>query len=249
MSDENARTEIMQLLIHATRRGALIWRAEDPYEDAFDSEARGGSFKIRWIYWYNKEGITIDRQCLSVSSDRWRLASAWGTEGMDWAARLASLASTRLGDHFRGLATDAGDFASAGRIDNLEAGPMSESGSLSTIWLDAARLLLRLTSERKLPWKRSPEPLEPDVYTARMGEREFMIEMLRPTVDEGAPSDILVARVSIGGTVMCFAAGTPGMEVVREILALSLPEWAERLATEREALEADCRFLRSLISD
>jgi hypothetical protein len=57
----------------------------------------------------------------------------------------------------------------------------------------------------------------------------------------------MAVRVSTSWGQAIFAAGTEGMERIREALAAGLPDWAAALDAEREALEAECRRLRALL--
>lgn len=244
---EELKMNVLRLLADATRREVLTWRAIDRYEDGFRSNARGRSYEIRWLYWYDEEGITIDRQCLSVSSEKWRCTSAWGTEGMGSATRLLGAISPGMREHFHGIATGLERFVRGKSHEEAEAKTMPESGNFSAVQLNAVSLLLRLTRERKLHWERS-QPPESHIYTARVDGRSLMIEMLSPALGEGDTLEGLVARVSTGSGIICFVSGTPGMDLVHEILALCQPEWAERLEMELEALEADRQFLLALTS-
>ncbi|AMV37824.1 hypothetical protein [Planctomyces sp. SH-PL62] len=244
---EELKMNVLRLLADATRLGTLKWRAIDPYENGFRSNVRGRTYEVRWLYWYDEDGFTIDRQCLSVLSKKWRCTSAWGTESMDSATRLLGEISPGMQEHFRRIATGLDPFGCDKWYEEAEDSPMPESGKPSALGLDALSLLLRLTRERKLQWERS-QPPESHIYSASLGGRSFMIEMLSPALGEGNILEGLVARVSTGSGIICFVAGTPGMDFVHEILALCQPEWAERLETEREALEADRKFLLALTS-
>ncbi len=124
---------------------------------------------------------------------------------------------------------------------------MTEPPAVSASWRDYALAIRDASVRGRLRWERSPEPDDREVYAAEVdGDGSLVVEMLRPVDGEDRRPNLLAVRVTGLGGSATFAAGTEGMELIREALAASLLDRVEALAAEREALKAECRYLREL---
>ncbi|WP_165250396.1 hypothetical protein [Paludisphaera soli] len=241
MNERTPRLEFVRLLARAAEAGRVRWDPQGPADDVFvcRAVADGRRYEFRWIWWYGVDGTTLDRQAVVVASDAVAVASTWGTEAMDPALRLLATSKPGWREHVRRMVDP--------EFQTLLEAPeptMAEPPTVSASWRDYAVAIRDASVRGRLRWERSPAPDDCEIYVAEVdGDRSLVVEMLRPVEGEDRRPHLMAVRVmGLGGAI--FAAGTEGMELIREALAASLPDWAATLAAEREALEAECRFLR-----
>ncbi len=114
-------------------------------------------------------------------------------------------------------------------------------------WRDFTVAIRDASRRGRLRWERSSEPNDREEYPAEVdGAGGVVVELLRPVDQEGRVLGAMAVRVNGPGISATVAAGTEEMELIREGLAVSLPDWAATIAAESEALEAECRFLLEL---
>ena len=244
----NRRTlplEFATLLARAVEDGRVVADPQRPADDVvvLRSVPGGRRYEVRWAWWYGADDVTIDRQAASVVADGVRCDFASGTAGMAAVYRLLAATTEGWREHFdwigRGCLRSAADLTEEEGMDM----PTAETPRADPT-LVVARAIREASARGRLRWRRVTAPADREEYAADFDGRTYLIEIFRPQIQEGGETiGPAVARLSVIGAILSFAAGTEGMELIREALAASLPERAAALAAEREALEAECRFL------
>ncbi|WP_337175625.1 hypothetical protein [Paludisphaera sp.] len=236
------RFEFVRLLALAAEAGLMRWDPQGAADDVCTcrSACDGQRYRLRHIWWYAADGIPLDRQAVVIASEAVEVGSTWGTIGHDHALRFLATSSREWREHVREMID---------RVSPPEPS-MAEPPDISTKWQSLALAVRDASTRGRLYWERSPASTGREQYVGHMTETDQpfgSIEVLRPVGQDDKTFGVMAARLSTSWGQAIFAAGTEGMELLREALAASLPDWGVVLERENEALDAECRKLRDLL--
>ncbi len=243
-SQQILQLKLIDLLQEATSKKLLHWIELDP--DISVSALSGRNYRIEWVWWYNHEGITIDRQEVAISAGPLRFCFAWGTVGIRESLTLLGSAFAEWKDHIERIANATSKSMEEFRVA-FPVQPASVASSDHELIRQLLWMLREATLKDRLRWHVAG-PNDPNIYKSSIGTHEVIIEILHPTMNEDVRDVSVVARLRGLIAQHDFCSGSEGMYIIEEILAHGVPEWRREYERRIESLQSEIAFLNSVLS-
>lgn len=234
---QNLQARLVSLLCAATEQGEIVWQ-QLPGQ-CYHTVKPTAAYHLRWLYWYNQSGITIDRQGIIVSAGSIDMSFLWGTSGVRQARKLLEAIDDTWLKHHRQI-----DQECLSMNDNHPQRVLSERKHDACL-----QLLFHMMSATKsgvISWGRGPSDF--DIFYADYAGRRICVTYLKPADQEDRPLGNLVAEVSFQTANIRFACGTDGFFMLEEMLAIAFKDRRQKLDEDVDLLRVEIAALSQLVS-
>src|SRR5258707_388179 len=93
--------ELTDLLAKATSHGVVNWLYISG--DCYRSVVLNKIYHLHWLYWYNQDGITLDRQGLIIAFNQQDIVLPWGTVGIESAKKILDAIDIKWSKYNEGI--------------------------------------------------------------------------------------------------------------------------------------------------
>jgi hypothetical protein len=222
-------SELLKLLIEATRKRAVIW--SDSGGDYYCTD--NDEFGLSWLSWFNSEGISIGRQGMVLNSRIHRQCCLWGTNSIQQIASLLSEIDVGWKEYFDVVFSEC---------DKHMNGVKDSTND----WQDACMALLNrlnaATKDGSTVWKAEGAK----TYVTEIDRTKYSITYLQPVDYNDIALTDMVVQLSFPRVTVEFVCGTDGYFAIEEMLAFCIPELRNRLIEKLAALESALRQVQAI---
>ncbi len=238
LTAETNSIALLKVMRDATHAGLLNWKEE------IGSRYRAGigsrSYALRWLYWYNEHGITIDRQGPIVSAGSIDILLFNGTASQQEARLLLGAIDEKWDSHYLRIAERCVFMLR----NNHNLPPLPD---LNELHQQVLTTLLEATVRGAMVWRQDAD--DQNHFASTLHGNPIAIRFYQPADNESRPLDRLVARLCIPGATSDFVCGTEGYSMIERILAEAIPAFRELIITRDQALRTEIDFLQQLLKE
>lgn len=242
MSELNETADILLIraMAKATQIGVLNWRQQvgHCYEATIDS----CKYLIRWLYWYDDEGITIDRQALIISTCKCLVVSFNGTVSRQESRFLLEAINSEWLEHHRILHERCSSMSA--HTDNPTVASLSHP--LDDLFVKLLTQFIEAVSNGTMTWEQDVS--DDNSFTSTFKGRTISIIFFQPADYQETPLDRLVVRLVIPGATAAFVCGTVGYAYIERMLAQSIPSFRQSILARDAALRTEIAFLQDRVN-
>lgn len=227
---------LVDALTSATIANKISWTAMPG--DCYGASISNRILHLHWLYWYNKEGTTLDRQGVIITIQEQDLTLVWGTAGIRAVERLLDAIDDKWRTYHQRIRN------ACVKIVAVLGGNMDDNLAGSPFHDDCARLLsviLKATESGEIVWRRKTE--DGNEYYASTKRHPIEIRFLQPVDCEERTVGKLVARLSIPNVDLSFVSGSEGYFMIEEILSRSISEFRDRILREQAMIRVEIDIL------